>query len=329
MQIDCRCPHCSAEYTVDSSELCTKASCEVCGHAFIVDNHQLFRPNIVESVKQGLTKALWRFPRKVKCPTCGREALEWQQKELHRCSCGASFNVQKGMSEYKRCQDLIAKICQNESEHLADLKAQRKTKGAFRKEVLRFEQEWEIFSDERMPRKIERLKEINDRLYKKLQVLSANRIASTVRYAAESNAAVGNTFEGAAGLFVSLLGSVGAADANNEAARSYGSAKEIEQAIAKNEWCMDHYYEITEEFTGHEKEDALSQRLIRLFGTNREEDLQDSASPEEIKRLEQDLAIMRQGRFRLQKEIAYYQTWGVVLAVPALIVVFFTISLLF
>lgn len=213
---------------------------------------------------------LWRKPRLIRCPFCGLQqvyyANNFELNRKHVCSCGHPSYLHQMIYEYKRSQAVLSQHYEEMTSLVKDEYTKKGRVQEFKEQEMRFEEDWKIYSNPQMGRKISRLKEDTDRLYKRLQIANTNRVVGAVHSAEASNAIVGNTFEGAMGFLVSLAGAVDQYNAEKNEEVHTNSVVAITDAISRNEEAIDYYADLCDEFEGVDKDTAHANRFTRLFG---------------------------------------------------------------
>jgi len=211
-----------------------------------------------------------RKPRLIRCPFCGLQRVYYANNvELNKkqvCRCGHASSLNQMIYEYKRSQAVLSQHCEEMTSLVKDEHEKKGRVQEFKEQEIRFEEDWKIYSNPQMGRKISRLKEDTDRLYKRLQIANTNRVVGAVHSAEASNAVVGNTFEGAMGFLVSLAGAVDQYNAEKNEEFHTNSAVAIAEAIGRNEEAIDYYADLCDEFEGVDKDTAHANRFTRLFG---------------------------------------------------------------
>lgn len=210
-------------------------------------------------------------PRFLRCFVCGRETVVYCSESTFlrteiKCTCGSCLSMPVASQTYKIFQSSAKEECSLIAKKIVTIEADARKREEIIREIDLFDKDWSIYCDKNMPRRIQRLKEQTDRLYKKLQVANSKSILGAVHSAAASNAMVANTEEGVIGFLVSLVGAAELERATSFECAQMENADLLNQRILLNETCIDHFYNICDEFDGMGYEEAKNKRLASRCG---------------------------------------------------------------
>ena len=200
-------------------------------------------------------------------------------QNIVQCGCGHNFSLDSGSRFYL---GMITKV-------LTKLRRKRSLDGEngrielaiknFHEQEKVFEDDWNAYTDTKAEARIARIKELTDRLYKKLGIANSNKLFHAQHTTTRSMLGFCSNDGGSC---VSLYNMFATLDSVNKQNEFSGKADALQKQIEQNECVLDCYYSLGEEFAGVGKEEARRKRLSDRVGYSSEADIPSATATEDV-----------------------------------------------
>ena len=273
-----RCPHCKCtflfEIDMGSTELVPQESHEkLLSKPMGGKEVRFYDVKVLDEIlgrcMHGLqdTSSLWekilitleiRNPVLVLCEKCWRFGVVVSSKETAwlECECHNEFTVAHGKQIFSSVWASMQSYVENGNK----IAALRKK---FKVEEQVFQGDWEAFNDPKTSKRIDRVKEDIDRLYRKLQLTESKRLVASHNKQTGAIMAFANNSRST---FVSRVGLMDMLIYDTQQSALGSKSLSMEEEVDRLEWILSYYYNINEEFSGVDMETARTTRLKARTG---------------------------------------------------------------
>lgn len=258
------------------------------------------------------------------CDKCGHVDVFFQRwgnsgSLVLTCECGNEFDMDSARQVFKE-RFLAMLSTANRYRKVQDLRER------FMKQMQVFEEDWNFHHDPKTPVRLRRLREDNERLYKRLEVENANRMIHAQHRTSHTILGYANTMDdGFARGVVELIGQIGEAKSRAAENEALSSAESIARQIEKREAVIDYCNDLEEEFAGcGDHKAAMSQRLIARVGVDEVSKIPPGLPLVELQKLEDGISdlegyLMRTMR-SLRRGVEYMRSAAMALVVFCIVV---------